>query len=126
MAKASLETAVWDLYAKRKNEPLATILGGTKDHIDVGVSIGIKDTIEALIKEIKENIDAGYKRIKIKIKPGKDVNVLRKVREEFPNIPIMADANSAYTLEDRSEEHTSELQSRGHLVCRLLLEKKNT
>src|SRR5690625_1223953 len=82
MAKTTIETDEWNLYAKRKNEPLATILGGTKDHIDVGVSIGIKDTIEALIRSEERRVDAGYKQIKIKLKHGKDVNVLRKVRVE--------------------------------------------
>lgn len=100
MAKSALETAIWDLYAKQNNKTLATTLGGKRKEIDVGVSIGIKSSIEDLIKEIKENVEAGYKRIKIKIKPGWDVDVLRKVRKEFPDIPIMADANSAYTLED--------------------------
>src|SRR5699024_5657539 len=103
------ETAVWDLYAKRQNEPLATSLGGIKNQIDVGVSIGIKDTIEDLLHEIRENVEAGYKRIKLKIKPGKDVDVLKKVREEFPDIPIMADANSAYTLDDL--EHLKQLDN---------------
>lgn len=100
MAKAALETAVWDLYAKRKHETLAAALGGKKDTIEVGVSIGIKSSIEDLINEIQENVDAGYKRIKIKIKPGWDIAVLKEVRKIFPDILIMADANSAYTLAD--------------------------
>src|SRR5699024_9762253 len=100
MAKAALETAVWDLYAKRQKQQLAKALGGEKKQIDVGVSIGIKSSIEDLLNEIQENVDAGYKRIKIKIKPGWDVDVLKQVRKTFPDTPIMADANSAYTLED--------------------------
>lgn len=100
MAKAALEGAVWDVYAKRNEQTLAEALGGTKEEIDVGVSIGIKDSIDDLIQSIDTFVQAGYKRIKLKIKPGKDMEVLRQVRERFPDIPIMADANSAYTLDD--------------------------
>lgn len=107
MAKAALEGAVWDLYAKRNNMTLAAALGGEKKTIDVGVSIGIQPSVEKLIEEIEENVEAGYKRIKIKIKPGWDVDVLREVRKVFPDTPIMADANSAYTLDDI--EHLKQL-----------------
>src|SRR5690625_4048721 len=100
MAKAALETAIWDLYAKRQNQSLAKALGGKKERIDVGISIGIKETTEELINDINQYLEQGYKRIKMKIKPGKDINVLKEVREAFPHTPIMADANSAYTLDD--------------------------
>ncbi|ASN05366.1 o-succinylbenzoate synthase [Virgibacillus necropolis] len=100
MAKAALEGAVWDLYAKRKGIPLAEALGGEKQEIDVGISIGIQPTVNDLLTTVEHYVQAGYKRIKIKIKPGWDVDVLREVRAQFPHTPIMADANSAYTLKD--------------------------
>lgn len=100
MAKASLENAIWDLYAKQKDIPLAEALGGTKDYIDVGISLGIEPTTKDLLHTIDQNVQAGYKRIKLKIKPGYDIDVLREVRKHFPDTPIMADANSSYTLND--------------------------
>src|SRR5699024_11336339 len=72
-AKAALETAIWDLYAKRQNQSLAKALGGKKERIDVGISIGIKETTEELINDINQYLEQGYKRIKMKIKPGKDI-----------------------------------------------------
>lgn len=99
MAKSALEGAIWDLYAKRENIPLAKALGGTKKEVDVGISIGIQP-LEELLKTIDYYVQEGYKRIKIKIKPGFDVDVLREVRKHFPATPMMADANSAYTLND--------------------------
>jgi O-succinylbenzoate synthase len=100
MAKAALETACWDLEAKRKGVPLWKHLGGSRREIPCGVSIGIQETPEALMEKIKRELDAGYQRIKIKIKPGWDVNILIQVRVRFPDIQLMADANSAYSLED--------------------------
>lgn len=100
MAKAALETAVWDLYAKRLNITLSEALGGKKDKIEVGIAVGIQPSIAELIAKITEHLDTGYKRIKIKIKPGEDINVLKEVREAFPDTLIMADANSAYSLDD--------------------------
>ncbi|MGG0718062.1 o-succinylbenzoate synthase [Robertmurraya massiliosenegalensis] len=100
MAKAALEGAVWDLYAKHQNLPLATCLGGTKKAIDVGISVGIQPTIKDLLLKIEQYVLDGYKRVKLKIKPGKDLEVLKEVRRVFPNLPMMADANSAYTLDD--------------------------
>lgn len=100
MAKAALEGAIWDLYAKRENLSLAKALGGGKKEIDVGISIGIKPTIPDLIEKIHQFVEEGYKRIKLKIKPGWDYEVLKEVRKHFPDTPIMADANSAYTLND--------------------------
>lgn len=100
MAKAALETACWDLEAKREGVPLWKHLGGVHGEIPCGVSIGIQDTPEDLLEKIQKELDAGYQRIKIKIKPGWDVNILEKVRARFPEIPLMGDANSAYSLGD--------------------------
>ncbi|MGN7386577.1 o-succinylbenzoate synthase [Sporosarcina sp. SAFN-015] len=100
MAKASLEGAVWDLYAKRKGISLAEALGGERQRIEVGISIGIQKNLAALIDKVQRKLEEGYKRIKVKIKPGADVEVLRGLRSAFPDVPLMADANSAYTLED--------------------------
>ncbi|MDQ0155505.1 o-succinylbenzoate synthase [Robertmurraya andreesenii] len=101
MAKAALEGAVWDLYARRQNQSLAHCLGGTKREIEVGISIGIQPSTKDLLQVIEKSLLEGYKRIKIKIKPNHDIDVLREVRREFPHIPLMVDANSAYTLEDK-------------------------
>ena len=100
MAKAALETACWDLEAKRAGVPLWKHLGGVQSEIACGVSIGIQDTIEQLLEKIELEVNAGYQRIKIKIKPGWDVNILEKVRARFPEISLMGDANSAYSLAD--------------------------
>ncbi|MBI1748154.1 MAG: o-succinylbenzoate synthase [Acidobacteria bacterium] len=100
MAKAAVEIALWDLEARMKGLPLYQWLGGVRREIPCGVSIGIQDSVEQLLDKIRTEIDAGYRRIKIKIKPGWDVEVIRRVREVFPDILLMADANSAYTLSD--------------------------
>ncbi|MFN2453604.1 MAG: o-succinylbenzoate synthase [Pyrinomonadaceae bacterium] len=100
MAKATLETACWDLEAKRAGVPLWKHLGGVREDIPCGVSIGIQDSIEELFEKIERELDAGYQRIKLKIKPGWDARVLEKVRERFPDVLLMADANSAYKLSD--------------------------
>jgi o-succinylbenzoate synthase len=100
MAKATLETAVWDLEAKRLNVPLWTHLGGVRREIDCGVSIGIQDSVEQLFEKIETELNAGYKRIKIKIAPGWDYEIIEKVRTRFGDIPLMGDANSAYSLRD--------------------------
>jgi O-succinylbenzoate synthase len=100
MAKSALEGAIWDLYAKERQIPLAKALGGTKDKIEVGVSIGIQNSIEELLALIERNLETGYKRIKVKIQPGWDLNVLEAIRKRYPDIPLMADANTAYTLAD--------------------------
>ena len=100
MAKASVETAIWDLWAKGNALPLSKAIGGTRDKIECGVSIGIQENVPSLLKEIETEVNAGYRRIKIKIKPGWDVEVIREVRKHFPKILLMGDANSAYTLAD--------------------------
>jgi O-succinylbenzoate synthase len=100
MAKAAIETAAWDLEAKKSNIPLWQHLGGVKREIACGVSIGIQDSIEQLFDKIQTELDAGYQRIKIKIKPGWDYEVVEFVRAKFGDILLMGDANSAYTLKD--------------------------
>jgi len=101
MAQGGIEAAVWDLHARQNGRPLyEEIGGGARKEIPCGVSIGIQDTVPDLLKKIETELAAGYQRIKIKIKPGWDVDVVRQVRETFPSIKLMADANSAYTLAD--------------------------
>jgi O-succinylbenzoate synthase len=101
MARGGLEAAVWDLKARQNGVSLARqIGGGARTEIGCGVSIGIQDSVDQLIKKIETEVKAGYQRIKMKIKPGWDVDVIREVRAAFPNIRLMADANSAYTLAD--------------------------
>jgi O-succinylbenzoate synthase len=100
MAKAAIETACWDLEAKKLNVPLWRHLGGENREIACGVSIGIQDSVEHLLEKIRIELDAGYQRIKIKIAPHWDYEVIKKVRETFGDILLMGDANSAYTLKD--------------------------
>lgn len=100
MAKSTLEGAVWDIYAQQTNQSLATALGGAKEKIEVGISIGIQKSIDDLVTLVDGYIQEGYKRMKVKIKPGWDIDVMRTLREKFPDTDIMADANSAYRLED--------------------------
>lgn len=100
MAKAAVEVAIWDLYAKRTDQSLSQALGGVTEKIEVGISIGIQTTTEKLLEVVGNYIQEGYKRIKVKIKPGYDIEVIQKLREAFPSVPLMADANSSYTLED--------------------------
>jgi O-succinylbenzoate synthase len=100
MAKAALENAVWDAEAQEKAIPLWKLLNGTQPEISCGVSIGIQDSHEQLLEKIEAELAAGYQRIKLKVKPGWDVDVLEKVRARWPNILLSCDANSAYTLND--------------------------
>jgi o-succinylbenzoate synthase len=100
MAKAGLEAAIWDLEAQRAGVSVSKLLGGTRDRIASGVSIGIQDTLDELIDQIEGYLADGYVRIKIKIKPGWDISVVEAVRVRFPDTPLMVDANSAYTLTD--------------------------
>ncbi|MGA7919352.1 MAG: o-succinylbenzoate synthase [Candidatus Acidiferrales bacterium] len=102
MAKGALESAIWDAEAKHKGMPLAKLLGGVRDEISCGVSIGIQPSIQALVAKVEKELAAGYQRIKIKIKPGHDVEPARALRQRFPRIRLMVDANSAYTLENAS------------------------
>lgn len=100
MAKATLENALWDIEAQSKGLPLAKLLRGTREEIPCGVSIGIQNSPGELLEKIRHELAAGYQRIKVKIKPGWDVDILECIRNEFPGIDLMADANSAYTLAD--------------------------
>jgi len=100
MAKAALENAVWDAEAQEKNVPLWQLLGGSRKEIACGVSIGIQDSHEQLLQKIETELDAGYQRIKVKVKPGWDVDVLAKIRQRWPDILLSCDANSAYTIND--------------------------
>jgi o-succinylbenzoate synthase len=100
MAKAAIETACWDLEARRAGLPLWRLLGGARREIACGVSIGIQDSPEALLEKIEREIQSGYQRIKIKIKPGWDREIVARVRGRFPDILLSVDANSAYTLDD--------------------------
>ena len=102
MAKAGLEAALWDLFAKSKGISLSKILGGARNKIDVGVSIGIQPSESELIKKVGDYLKEGYKRIKIKISPGRDIQYVRALRKEYPDILLQVDANSAYKLENIS------------------------
>ena len=107
MAKAAVEMAAWDLAAKRQNVPLSQLLGGTRRAIPSGVSIGIQDSLEQLAEKVDRELAAGYRRIKIKIKPGWDVAAVEMVRARFGTVKLMVDANAAYTLGDAA--HLAEL-----------------
>ncbi|MCZ6688062.1 MAG: o-succinylbenzoate synthase [Planctomycetota bacterium] len=100
MAKAGLEAAVWDLESARQGKSLARLYGSDRTAIAVGISLGVQDRVETLLERIGEAQDLGYRRIKIKIKRGWDLDVVREVRRVYPDIPLMVDANGAYTLDD--------------------------
>jgi O-succinylbenzoate synthase len=100
MAKAGLEMAAWDLFARLRGEPLARVLGGTRDRIASGVSVGIQDSLDDLAATVERELAAGYRRVKIKIKPGWDLAAVETIRKRFGPIPLMVDANAAYTLSD--------------------------
>ncbi|HVF88437.1 MAG TPA: o-succinylbenzoate synthase [Blastocatellia bacterium] len=100
MAKGAIEAAIWDLEARLAGKPLWQYLGGTRAEIDSGVSIGLQETRAALLEKVARELESGYQRIKIKIKPGRDIDLVEAVREKYPKIQLMVDANSAYTLAD--------------------------
>ncbi len=100
MAKAAVEMAAWDLAARQQRVPLTRLLGGTRTAIESGVSIGIQDTLDELIERVDIERSAGYRRIKIKIKPGWDVAAVERIRARFGDIPLMVDANAAYSIAD--------------------------
>jgi O-succinylbenzoate synthase len=100
MAKAGLEAALWDLFAKSRQVSLSKILGGVRNKVEVGVSIGIQDSEALLIKKVEGYLAEGYKRIKIKIAQGNDIRFVAALRKEFPDLSLQVDANSAYTLDD--------------------------
>jgi o-succinylbenzoate synthase len=102
MAKAALENALWDAEAKATKQPLWKLLSGTRSEIDCGVSIGIQDSHEQLLEKIETELGAGYQRIKVKVKPGWDLELLAKIRKRWPKILLSCDANSAYRPSDLS------------------------
>ncbi len=99
MAKAGIEAAVWDLEAKLLQTPLWKHIGGTREEIACGVSIGLQETTDALIEKVAREVESGYQRIKIKIKPGRDIKLVEAVRQKFPRVTLSVDANSAYQFE---------------------------
>lgn len=99
MAKAAVENALWDAAARQQQQPLWKLLGGTLREIPCGVSIGIQDSIEQLLGKLERELAAGYRRIKVKVKPGWDLNVLERIRSRWSDITLSCDANSAYTLD---------------------------
>lgn len=100
MARAAVECAIWDLAARRQNVPLWQLLGGTSEEINCGVSLGLEADDAAMLKKVEKEVAAGYQRIKIKIKPGRDYDMLKNIRREYPDTTMSVDANSAYTLDD--------------------------
>lgn len=100
MSKSAINCALWDIYAKQNKQTLAEALGGNKKKVETGVSIGVQELPEALVKAVAGYIADGYRRVKMKIKPGKDYEYISEVRKNFPNAMLMADANSAYRLKD--------------------------
>jgi len=100
MAKAAVENALWDAEARQKQQPLWKLLGGKQQEIACGVSIGIQDSAEQLLDKIQTELAAGYRRIKLKVKPGWDLKILERVRSRWPDIVLSCDANSAYRLDE--------------------------
>src|SRR5215204_4947176 len=103
MAVGAVETAIWDLEAKLLDKPLWQHLGGTKNVISCGVSIGLQKSPEILVEKVAREVESGYQRIKIKIKPCQDIELVKAVRKKFPDITLSVDANSAYSLEKDAE-----------------------
>ena len=100
MAKAALETAILDAQLRDQNISLAKYLGATKSKVECGVSVGIANDLEALVEEVKSYVDAGYRRIKLKIEPGWDYEAVMTIRQIYPDIPLQVDANQAYSRSD--------------------------
>jgi len=117
-AKASLEMACWDLFSRTRGESLAHALGGTRHEILSGVSLGIEPTIDAILEQVERFVSQGYRRIKMKVGPGRDLQFLRAVRNRWPELPLMADANSAYALDN--PEHVQALQALDELKLMMI------
>jgi O-succinylbenzoate synthase len=100
MALAAVEMGAWALVAEDRGLSLREVLGGTRFSVPVGVSVGLQGTDDDLLRQVEKRLEEGYRKIKLKIKPGRDVEMIVKVRDRFPEAPLMADANSSYTLED--------------------------
>jgi O-succinylbenzoate synthase len=99
MAKAGVEMALWDLLGKQTGRSLHQMLGGERQAVEVGVSVGIQDSVDELVRVVAGYVEAGYRRVKLKIKPGRDLAETSAIRAEFPSLRLQVDANSAYTLE---------------------------
>jgi O-succinylbenzoate synthase len=100
MAKAGLEMALWDLFGKLRGQSLKKLLGGQRDRVEVGVSVGLQESPEKLVEVVEGYLQQGYRRVKLKIKPGRDIADVQAVRQAFPTLRLQVDANSAYTLEN--------------------------
>ncbi|HMK07644.1 MAG TPA: o-succinylbenzoate synthase, partial [Anaerolineales bacterium] len=100
LARAGLELALWDIIGRATGQSLRSLLGGTRERVPVGVSIGIQSDPAALVRAAGEYLAQGYRRIKVKIMPGRDLDDVRAVRQAFPEVALQVDANSAYTLDD--------------------------
>jgi len=109
MAKTGLEEALWDIEARQKGVSVAQLLGATRPRIESGVSVGIQDTLEELLERVEGYLAQGYCRVKVKIKPGWDLEVVRALRGRWPDVPLMVDANSAYTLEQEDADRLAAL-----------------
>jgi len=109
LAKMGLEAAIWDLLGQAEGRSVSEMLGGTRERVSVGVSIGVQASVPELLERIAGFWSQGYSRVKVKIRPGWDIEVLRQVRREFSGVPLMADANSAYNLVDA--DHLQELDA---------------
>jgi O-succinylbenzoate synthase len=114
MAKAALSTALLDLWLKERNQSLGSYLGAVRERVDCGVSVGIATSLDALLEEVGLYVDQGYRRIKLKIEPGWDLEPVRLVRETWPKIPLQVDANQAYGRSDGA--HLAQLDA-----CELIL-----
>ncbi|WP_298816239.1 o-succinylbenzoate synthase [Chloroflexus sp.] len=99
MARAGIEFAAWDLFGRARGQSLSAMLGGTRRRVEVGVSVGVQPSIEALLDVVEGYVSAGYRRVKLKIKPGWDIEPTRAVRERWPDLRLQVDANSIYTLD---------------------------
>ncbi len=99
MSKAALEMALWDIKGKKEGKSLRTLLGGVRQKVEVGVSVGLQESPQKLVEVVSDYIHQGYRRIKLKIKPKRDIAETQAVRKAFPNMRLQVDANSAYTLE---------------------------
>ncbi len=114
MAKAAVEAALWDLHAQTLGTPLAALLGGTRERVPAGVSVGIQPDLDTLVSRAAAYVDEGYQRVKLKVKPGWDVEPVAAVRARFPDLPLSVDANAAYTSADAA--HLTELDRFGLLM----------
>ncbi len=114
MAKAALEAAVWDLWGKMQHKSLGELLGAVRDRVPAGVSVGIQKDVPTLVEVVQAFVEQGYQRVKLKIKPGWDIEPVEAVRNQFPDLPLSVDANAAYTLADAA--HLKKLDAFGLLM----------